>query len=85
VLPVRLQKLIKEYVAESKPKKYLFEGDKPGEKYSYTSMTAFLRMPREKQYKPQVHLHMLRHSFATHALEQAWISDMCRNYSVTTT
>lgn len=56
---------------ESNPKRYLFEGDKPGETYSFTSMSNVLKSAaRSAGIHRRVHLHMLRYSFATHSLEQ---------------
>jgi site-specific recombinase XerD len=90
ILPDKLQKLIREYFAEYKPKKYLFEGDKPGEKYSFSSMTAvFKSAARSAGIRRRVHLHMLRHSFATHSLEQGmdirYVQELLGHNNLTTT
>ncbi len=70
LLPVGLKELIKEYLREFKPKVYLFEGDIPGKQYSFSSMGNVLKSAaRMAGIKRRVHLHMLRHSFATHSLE----------------
>ena len=70
VLPTGLKDLLKRYLEKERPKKYLFEGSKPGKQYSYTSMSNILeRAARSAGIQRRVHLHMLRHSFATHLLE----------------
>jgi len=61
---------LREYFIAYKPKKWLFEGQK-GQQYSSTSITRVLKKSAQKAgIKKRVHLHMLRHSFATHLLEQ---------------
>ena len=59
------------YFKEYRPLKWLFEGDTPGEQYS---ASALVKVLKEAAYragiKHRVHVHMLRHSFATHLLEQ---------------
>ena len=70
VLPTGLKNLLEKYLEKEKPRVYLFEGSKPGEKYSYTSMRNVLeKAARSAGIQRRVHLHMLRHSFATHLLE----------------
>jgi len=70
VLPVGLKEIIREYLRVYKPKVFLFEGNNPGKKYSFTSMGNVLKAASRKAgIKRRVHLHMLRHSFATHSLE----------------
>jgi len=70
ILPVGIKELMNEYIREFKPKVYFFEGDKPGKRYSFSSMNNILKAAAKKAgiYR-RVHLHMLRHSFATHSLE----------------
>ncbi len=85
-----LHGLYKEYLAEYKPKVFVFEGDKPGKQYSTTSMSNVLKsMARAAGIKRRVHLHMLRHSFATHLLEDGkdirYVQELLGHKSIKTT
>ena len=73
VLPTGLKALLGKYLEQERPRVYLFEGLKPGQQYSYTSMRNVLeRAARSAGIQRRVHLHMLRHSFATHLLEDGY-------------
>ena len=62
--------LLRQYYKAYRPKHYLFEGENGG-KYSFTSMSKVLKhAARRAGISRNVHLHMLRHSYATHLLEQ---------------
>jgi len=70
LLSINTLNLLRKYYKEYKPKKYLFEGSKGG-KYSSTSIAKLLKNAANKAgIQKNVTPHMLRHSFATHLLEQ---------------
>ena len=69
-LSERLLSLLRAYYKEYKPKKWLFEGQKGGQ-YGAESISNLLKNAAIKAgIKKRVYPHMLRHSFATHQLEQ---------------
>ena len=70
LLSDNLLQLLRQYYKEYHPNKYLFEGQNGG-KYSPTSVANILKKAALKAgIKKTVTPHMLRHSFATHLLEQ---------------
>jgi len=69
-LPSSLLPLLRNYYKEFKPKKWLFEGQK-GDQYSPTSVLRLVKHSAKLAgIKKRVYPHILRHSYATHNLEQ---------------
>ena len=70
LLSDNLLQLLREYYKEYRPEHYLFEGQNGG-KYSASSVAKILKKSAVKAgLRKNVTPHMLRHSFATHLLEQ---------------
>jgi integrase/recombinase XerD len=62
--------ILREYVREYKPKEFLFEGQYPNTQYSSRSaQIIFKDMIKKLKVPPTLGFHSLRHSYATHLLE----------------
>ena len=71
LLSGKLLNELRTYYKEYRPQKWLFEGEQVGEQYSPSALVKILKdAARKAGIKHRVHLHMLRHTFATHLLEQ---------------
>lgn len=72
IVPIsgKIIEILREYYKIYKPKRWLFEGQKAGEKYTGSSLQEVLKnaVKLAKINKP-VALHWLRHCYATHLLE----------------
>lgn len=70
ILSDKTLKILREYYRKYKPSEYLFEGQN-GNKYSETSVRKVVdRAALRSGISQKVNPHTLRHSFATHLLEQ---------------
>ena len=70
LLSEKLLNELRAYYREYRPQKWLFEGEQAGEQYSPSALVKILKeAARKAGIKHRVHLHMLRHTFATHLLE----------------
>lgn len=81
--------LLRKYFKKYQPKEYLFEGQKGGKYTATSSAKLFKNILKKAGIKKQVTLHTLRHSFATHLVEDgvsiAYIQKLLGHNSIKTT
>jgi len=89
MLSSKLLHLLREYFKEYKPKEFLFEGQSGGQ-YAVRSVQQILKNALTKaKIKKNASVHTLRHSFATHLIEQGtdirFVQELLGHNSIKTT
>ncbi|MDR6967578.1 site-specific recombinase XerD [Flavobacterium arsenatis] len=89
MLSQKLLIVLRKYFAEYKPKEFLFEGQAGGQ-YAVRSVQQILKNALLKaQIKKNASVHTLRHSFATHLIEQGtdvrFVQELLGHKSIKTT
>ena len=69
-LPESILPQLRTYFIEFKPQKYLFEGQFGGQYSSRSAQQVFKNAMQKAKINKSLSIHSLRHSFATHLLEQ---------------
>jgi integrase/recombinase XerD len=69
MLSEKLLELLREYFNQFKPKKYLFEGQSGGMYSARSIQEVFNRAAKSAKISKKVTVHTLRHSFASHLLD----------------
>lgn len=70
VLAESMKQVLRLYIDQYKPRYYLFEGAKPKTPYSRSSVNkVFHRAKNKAKVNPEATVHTLRHTFATHSME----------------
>lgn len=89
LLSVKALKVLRLYYKAYKPKVYLFEGQKGGKYTAESALKVLKRAAKASGINKTVTLHTLRHSFATHLLEDgigiAHIQKLLGHSKITTT
>lgn len=71
VLADSMKKVLRLYIDNYKPRYYLFEGAQAKTPYSRSSVNKiFHRAKNKSKVNPEATVHTLRHTFATHSMEQ---------------
>ncbi len=89
ILPDSVLEMMRVYFKEFRPKNYFFEGQK-GSQYSVrAAQQVFKDAMRKAKINKKVGIHSLRHSYATHLIEQGtdirFVQDLLGHNSIKTT
>lgn len=88
-LPQSVLDLLRRYYLEYKPKEYLFEGQYGGQYSVRSCQSIFKSAMRKAKINKKIGIHGLRHSYATHLVEQGtdirFVQDLLGHSNIKTT
>ncbi len=88
-LPQSVLELLRTYYKEYKPQKYLFEGQRGGQYAVRSAQLVFKSALEKAKINKKVGIHGLRHSYATHLIEQGtdilFVKDLLGHNNIKTT